>query len=94
MTFKSAYLRLTIFYTLIIMIISAGFSSAIYKISSNEIGRGLSDQARVFREMPQTNIIPNNWQELENIRADQQTASAKRLRLYLFLEKIPMAHWR
>lgn len=84
MTFKSAYLKLSLFYTLIIMIVSVGFSLALYKISTDELGRGLNRQTRALREMPiGNNPTPLPWQELENIRLQQQASSAARLRIYL-----------
>jgi len=78
MTFRSAYLKLTAFYVLIVMVISVIFSVAIYNISSREIGRGLGPQTRVLRDLP---IINNPMmQDLERMRLEQLEESGSRLR--------------
>lgn len=58
MKFHSAYLKLTLFYLLIVMTISLIFSSVIYKISSAEIQEGLAKQVRVMRGMPASGLMP------------------------------------
>ena len=83
MTFKHAYLRLTAFYVLIVMIISVGFSAVLYRVSSSEIGRGLGQQARVLREHPVNVNAPFPIQELEKIRLDQLEESGNHLRMNL-----------
>jgi len=76
MTFKSAYLKLTLFYVLIAMAVSISFSIAIYQISSREIGRGLGPQSGIFR-----NMIADDF---ENIRREQILESSSRLKINLF----------
>jgi signal transduction histidine kinase len=83
MTFKSAYLKLTLFYVLIVMIISLVFSFVIYNISSSELNRGLGRQTRVLRELPTENRPPFPIQDLEKIRLEQLDASNNHLRLNL-----------
>lgn len=48
MTFRSAYIRLTLFYVLIVMVISFSFSAVLYGISYQELGRGLNRQAQTI----------------------------------------------
>ena len=76
MTFKTAYLKLTLFYVLIIMVISVSFSMAIYQISSREIGRGLGPESRLLRD-----LIPNN---IEDLRSQQINESNNHLKVNLF----------
>lgn len=83
MTFKSAYLKLTLFYVLVAMIISAIFSILLYQMSSNEIDRGLGRQDRFLRELPANNIIPERIQQMEQIRLEQLKESNNHLRLSL-----------
>ncbi len=52
MKFNSAIVKLTIFYVLIVMLISVGFSLAIFQISSNEIDRGLNRQNSILQNLP------------------------------------------
>jgi len=84
MKFHSAYLKLTAFYVLIIMIISVGFSMVLYGISSKEIGRGLGNQAKVFKDLQIIGgPLTRPSQDFEQIRREQLTESAGRLRLNL-----------
>ena len=77
--FKAAYLKLTAFYVLIIMVISISFSFAIFDISSKEIGRGLGPQNRIFNE-----ILPDNLKDFENLRILQIKESSRNLKTNLF----------
>lgn len=85
MTFKSAYLKLTLFYVLIIMVISISFSAVLYQISSNELDRGLDRQERTIRDIPQEFQLqqPSFQPDFEKIRLDQLEESSQRLRLNL-----------
>ncbi len=74
--FKAAYLKLTFFYVLIAMTISVSFSVAIYKISSIEIGKGLSPQNRILRDLL--------TDDFEHLRNQQITESNTRLKENLF----------
>lgn len=76
MHFKTAYLKLTAFYVLIVMMVSISFSVAIYKISSKEINRGLGRQNGILRESPSFGSIND---VLEEIREQQIKESNKRL---------------
>lgn len=80
MHFKTAYLKLTAFYVLIVMVVSVSFSVAIYKISSREINRGLGRQNRILSESPSFDSITD---VLEQMRQQQIDDSNKRLRLNL-----------
>jgi len=81
MHFKIAYLKLTLFYVLIVMVISVGFSVAIYQISSEELGRGLGRQTGILRDFPMNMPTSKNpiIQDLENIRLQQLEESSNNL---------------
>lgn len=84
MIFKSAYLKLTIFYVLIAMSISVAFSIYLYNVSSQELDRGLGRQTRVLRDLPTNQVLP--WQsmpDLDQIRADQLQESNNNLKTNL-----------
>jgi signal transduction histidine kinase len=70
--FKAAYLKLTFFYVLIAMIISVSFSVAIYRISTNEIGRNLGPQSRIFR-----NFTPDDFENLRNQQIEESNTNLK-----------------
>lgn len=79
--FHSAILKLTLFYVLIVMVISVAFSIGLYNISSNEIENGLGRQTRVLRDIPITDfqngiIIPN----FDEVRLEQLAVSTNHLR--------------
>jgi len=82
MSFKSASIKLTISYLLIVMIISVGFSVFLYRISSLEIGRGLSRQGLILEQIP-NDRIPEPLQNLEKIRQEQLIESNKHLKTNL-----------
>lgn len=83
MHFKLAYLKLTLFYVMIVMIISVSFSVVIYNISSNELGRGLNRQAGALRDI-RVQIGGNNMMsDLAQIQADQLDESGHHLQLNL-----------
>jgi signal transduction histidine kinase len=72
MHFQSAYLKLTLFYVLIVMLISVSFSVAIFNISSNDLENGLRRQTRILQDIPQGMMQPGtSFPNLEQIRADQ-----------------------
>ncbi|MFA6588036.1 MAG: HAMP domain-containing sensor histidine kinase [Patescibacteria group bacterium] len=83
MKINLTYLKLSSFYVLIIMLISASFSLAIFKISSNELNRGLDRQAGVFRGLPPGSFLTNPFQDMENIRIQQLHESNDKLKLNL-----------
>lgn len=82
MHFKLAYLKLTAFYVLIAMVISIGFSIAIYNISSNELEQGLGRQTRILGDFPPRNNNPI-INELEKIRSEQLEKSNSNLEVNL-----------
>lgn len=82
MSFKSAYFKLTLFYVLIVMIISISFSVSLYELSSNELNRGLDRQAIIFRGLPIGDMnlhIPN----FDQIRLEQLSESNTHLKTSL-----------
>lgn len=82
MTFKSASIKLTISYLLIVMFISVGFSIFLYRISSMEIGRGLARQGRIFEQIP-SDRTSGPFQDLEKIKQDQLAKSNRNLKINL-----------
>jgi len=81
--FKSAYLKLTLFYVLIVMIISVIFSVVLYQVSVREIGNGLNRQTRFLRNLPpeENSFLP--LQNLDQIRSEQIETSNHHLYLNL-----------
>lgn len=56
--FKNATFRLTTSYLVIVMVISLGFSMAVYHFATNELSYGLNNQTqRIFRQFP---VFTNN----------------------------------
>jgi len=82
MSFKSVSIKLTASYLLIVMIISISFSVILYRISSLEIGRGLSRQGKFFEQIPDDRI-PQSFQNLEKIRQEQLVESNNHLKTNL-----------
>ncbi len=82
MQFKNAYLKLTGFYVLIVMLVSIGFSMSLYRISANEIDRGLGKQNRAFQDLP--SVDDSIFNQLDNFRQQQIEESMASLRVKLF----------
>jgi len=82
MSFKSVSIKLTASYLLIVMIISISFSVILYRLSSMEIGRGLSRQGRILEQIP-NDRIPEPLQNLEKIRQEQLVESNNHLKTNL-----------
>lgn len=83
-TFKSAYIKLTLFYVLIVMIISFCFSAVLYGISNRELGRGLNRQAeKICAATPEGFPRCSPLLELEKIRHAQLDESRVHLLLVL-----------
>lgn len=84
MRFQSAYLKLTAFYVLIVMIISVSFSIALFNISSRELERGLGKQAGAIRNIElrdkQGTYLPS---AIERIRLEQLDESYHLLKMNL-----------
>lgn len=79
--FKSTYIKLTLFYVLVVMCISIAFSVAIYQISSKEINRGLDRQVGVLCDSP-GNCAPLQ-DSINQIRNDQISQSNQSLQTNL-----------
>lgn len=77
--FKNIYLKLTLFYVLIIMIISFIFSISLYQLSVREISRGLGPEAKIFRFLEKQNLSS----DLEIFRLTQIKESKDHIKLNL-----------
>lgn len=80
MHFRSATLKLTLFYILIAMAVSMAFSIAIYNISSNEIDKGLGRQVTIIHSIPLNNIQNITLPDFEKNRLDLLSESTDNLR--------------
>jgi len=69
--FRSASFKLTVFYVLIVMIISVSFSVVVYQISSNEIGTCMNRPALYIKGLSNDNPIRSLANELERMRGEQ-----------------------
>ena len=84
--FDRASLRLSLFYVLIIMIISIGFSLGLYNISSGEIGRGLGKQSRFLQEMNMHTLAPDlDLEQLRQQQIDESNGNLKTNLIYFNL---------
>jgi signal transduction histidine kinase len=83
MSFKSAYLKLTVIYVVIVMVISFAFSVLLYQISSSELNRGLGRQGEVLRNLPPPEFVPQSRVALEKTRIAQLEESNNHLRTNL-----------
>jgi len=81
--FDLASLKLSLFYVAIVMFISIGFSISLYRISFNEINRGLGSQAQIYRDISIDQFIPRSLLDIESIRQHQIRESSARLRFNL-----------
>ncbi|MEI6144520.1 MAG: HAMP domain-containing sensor histidine kinase [Candidatus Berkelbacteria bacterium] len=78
MKFTTAITKLTAFYVLIVMLISVGFSVAIFQISSSEIDRGLGRQNMMLQNLPSRND-GRLLDDFANLRTQQLNDSNNRL---------------
>lgn len=83
MHFEKAYLKLTLFYVAIVMIISIIFSIVLYGISSRELHGALGRQGRLFKNMPMMGSQPWQLKDFENTRRIQLEESSNNIKLYL-----------
>ncbi|KKR18292.1 MAG: Histidine kinase [candidate division CPR2 bacterium GW2011_GWC1_41_48] len=83
MSFKRAYLKLTLFYIVIAMLISIFFSVVLYRISATELNTGSIRQGKVMRELTNGKNMPRTLAELEKMRLDQLEESNDRLKIDL-----------
>jgi len=77
---KSPYLRLTLFYVLIVMTISMLFSFVIFNLSSKELDSGLGRQSRVIWNIGQNNGMMTPFSDIDQIRQNQLSESEDNLR--------------
>jgi signal transduction histidine kinase len=78
--FRSALLRLTVWYLLVIMFLSLFFSTVIYKVSTRELDRELQRTA----DIQQSEIfVPRGFDEFARIRGAQINESKERIIVYL-----------
>lgn len=82
MTFRTAYFKLTLFYVLIVMVISIGFSVIIYELSTIELNRGLDQQTEILKNLPRGNYT-QQFPDFEMLRLTQLAESAAHLRTNL-----------
>ena len=68
--FHWAAIKLSIFYVLIVMIISIAFSIGLYNISTNEVGRGIGKTFRVVNQCAPSKLPPG-FEDLEHVRLAQ-----------------------
>lgn len=78
MRFRSAYLKLTGIYVLIVMIISIVFSTVLYRVSVIELERGFGRQANKLFLLNKNNY-PEKVFNIDQIRAEQLTESKEKL---------------
>lgn len=80
MHFKLAYLKLTFFYVLVVMLISISFSISLYRISSQEINKGFGRQVKFLKDF-QVEVIPQNspLSALDNLKTQLINESNHRL---------------
>lgn len=77
--FRSASFRLTVFYVLIVMAISIGFSSVVYQLSKREISTCMSRPATFINQLPADNPIRSLTRDLERMRSEQLETSSGHL---------------
>lgn len=70
MHFHNAYIKLTLFYVIIVMTISISFSVIIFNIAARELNSGLGRQLSTFRKAPPNEFIPD-FEYLEKNRLTQ-----------------------
>jgi len=80
--FDLAAIKLSVFYILIVMIISISFSVSIYKISSLEIYDGIGRQYTMIRDLP-VEKLPKHMINLEILRQQQVEESNDKLKTNL-----------
>lgn len=73
--FRSALLRLTVAYLGILMIISIGFSAAVYQVSLNALDESLRLQIQAIERQPRFRLLPNsiNFEQIH----DEQLANGQ-----------------
>jgi len=84
MTFKKAYLKLTLFYVLIVMVISLVFSFTIFNISAREISRGFGKENKIFRDL-QKNGGPPFSEEMRLAQIEEINRNLKMNLIYFNL---------
>lgn len=83
MNFKLAYIKLTVWYLAIVMLISLVFSFIVYSVSSQELNRGLRRQRDLFQNTSVDGFMMRFNSQLEDQRLAQLEESSNRLKLNL-----------
>lgn len=80
MKFNTVIAKLTFFCTLIIMVISVGFSLTIYQLSAKEINRGLGRQNSMLQNLPQRyeNQIMTDFNDLQESQISESSSRLKK----------------
>lgn len=79
--FGFAYMKLTVFYVLIIMTISITFSAVVYNTSTAELTRGLGRQNGIFRDIQlDDSTIGMMFPNIDTLRQNQVNESSGRLK--------------
>ncbi|MEI7791871.1 MAG: HAMP domain-containing sensor histidine kinase [Candidatus Berkelbacteria bacterium] len=79
-----SYIKLTLWYMLIVMAISLVFSVAIYKVSFNELDRGFRRQPVVMQIFPNGDGLGMQSDNLEQKRIDRMSEIDQSIKSYLF----------
>lgn len=69
--FKSATLRLTVFYIIILGVICLFFSVQWYRVATNELSRGLGRQGAAIELIPMLNVDNDGMRGLHSLRIQQ-----------------------
>lgn len=85
MHFKIAYLKLTVFYVAVIMLISVAFSVAIYNISAQEVGKGLGRQSAMMRDVQENSPLFQAFEDIRQSQIDEINANVRRNLVYFNL---------
>jgi signal transduction histidine kinase len=89
--FKSAYLKLTIYYVVIVMLLSISFSLIIYRLSYNELNQRLGHGMRSIELQPQPGFNQPPNQNIEDIIKKELGSSEIALRNQLIYLNILIA---
>ena len=81
--FDRAAIKLSVFYVLIVMIISIFFSISIYNISTKEVGRGVGKTMGIIDNCAPGHLPPG-FESLERVRIDQIQEINDRIKVGLY----------
>lgn len=77
--FRSASFKLTVFYVLIVMLISTSFSVVVYQISTTEIGTCMNRPSTLIKQLPSDNPFRSIINDLDRMRGEQIESSRNHL---------------